>query len=185
MTYDDILEQWRAAASSKSSYRPVRQQGNPQGSSLDLIRPTFTNAETRNEDMLIGALYYGTNETRTVIKNRQDEVNETLTSSVRQSIFQKLNSVIAEGKPSKAVQEGLNDTEMAELSRIITSPSVRDNRERLGTATIEQVCDDLEHKALVTQIDQMSNSDSPDFEVLFDLQAKLNALEEKIQVRKK
>lgn len=185
MTYDDILEQWRAEAAGKSSYRPVRQQGDMQGQGLDLMRPTFTNAETRNEDMIIGALYYGTNETRAVIKGRQDEVNGTLTSSVRQSIFQKLNRVIAEGKPPKAVQEGLSDTEMAELSRIITSPVVRDNRERLGTATIEQVCDDLAHKALVAQIDQMSNSDDLDFEALFDLQTALNELEERIQARKK
>lgn len=186
MTYDDILQQWRAEASAKLAGR--RQSANSADTAsrdmFDPLRPTFSNAESRNEDLIIGALYYGNNETRATIKGRQDDVDGTFTSSVRRSVFEKLNKVIAEGKPAKAVQDSLDDNEMRELSRIITSPAVRDNRDSLGIATIEQVCDDLEHQALVTQIDQVSNSDDLDFELLFDLQDKLNALDERIQARK-
>lgn len=185
MTYDDIIEQWRVDAANRVSRGGQRQQPqDPSPSAFDPMRPTFSNVETRDEDMIIGALYYGDNDARAVIKARQEEVDETLTSAVRKSVFRKLNQVIAEGKPAKAVQDGLDDAEMGELSRIITSPVVRDNRERLGASTVEQVCDDLAHKALVTQIDQVSNSEDLDFELLFELQEKLNSLEERIQARK-
>lgn len=186
MTYDDLLEEWRSAAANRVSRgNAARRRDGEAKQTVDRLRPTFANAETRDEDLIIGALYYGDNETRSVIKARQEEVDGTLTSPVRKAIFAKLNQVIAEGKPAKAVQEGLDDSEMGELSRIITSPAVRDNRERLGTATIERVCDDLSHKALVRQIDQVSNSEDLDFELLFDLQDRLNELEQRIQARKK
>ena len=187
MTYDDLLEQWRTAAAVKASPRNSR-SASPDGAArvalFDPLRPIFSNAESRHEDLIIGALYYGSNETRTAIKARQKDVDGTFTSSVRRSVFSKLNQVIAEGKQAKAVQEVLDDNEMRELSRIITSPAVRDNKATLGVATIEQVCDDLEHQTLVTQIDQASNSDDFDIELIFDLQDKLNALEERIKARK-
>lgn len=184
-TYDDLLARWRAEAANAAQGR--RQQHDPRDASamaMDPLRPTFSSSKSRDEDMLIGALYYDPNGARAAARRRRDDVMGAFTSPVRAEIFGKLERVIAEGRDPKGVQDELDDAGLRELSRIITSPAVRDRRDSIGEETVDMVCDELERKHLVGLIEEASNSADLDFDRIFELQDRLNEVEGRIAARK-
>lgn len=181
-TPDDLLMRWRSEAASNPAGRGRRGQAKQEPE--DRLRPVFSSSESRSEDLLIGALYYASDDARGVAKRRHDDVSEAFTSPVRQAVFEKLSQTIAEGKPPKSVQDRLSEPELAEFSRIVASPAIRDHKDQMGSETIEGVCDDIERAHLMKLMDEASNSPDLDFSVIFDLQDRLNEIDEKIASRK-
>lgn len=181
-TPDDLLLRWRSEAASSPAGRARREQARQEQE--DRLRPVFSSSESRNEDLLIGALYYASDDARGVAKRRHDDVSGAFTSPVRQAVFEKLARTIAEGKPPKSVQDRLTEQELAEFSRIVASPAIRDHKGQMGCETIEGVCDELEKEHVMKLMDEVGNSADFDVNAFFDLQDRLNAIEEKIAARK-
>ena len=174
-TYMDIISDWELAAHQVKSGASRRYDD--AGDKVPQDRGfVFESSSTRNEDLLIGTLYYNPS-VRGSIKNNIGIIDEAFTSPVRRSLFDKLNRVIADGKAPNDVQSVIDDNEANELSRIIMSKAIQERQSQLGESTVASLCNDIVRKHVKDELDSEMNKPDLNLDRIFELQEQLGKLQ--------
>lgn len=167
-TFENMEGEWRRQASI---------QGNryAQSAPIDIepaAAPVFTSAHTKEEDLLIGTLYYHP-ETRETIKQNIEDIKLVFTSPVREAIFDKLNEGLSKNLDVNAITADFSEDETKELARITMSGASEGD---LSDETIISICNDVTRKALENKIEMEANSPSPDLIKIISMKTKLASI---------
>lgn len=129
---------------------------------------------TGEEDLLIATLYFHP-EVRKTVRDNIADIDTVFTSSVRKSIFHKLDEGYGKGLNSKQTTDEMMDRdEVKELGRIVMNFDANEEAEReLSDDTIIEICQRLQKHAIENAIEMESQSANPDVMKIIDLKMKL------------
>ena len=166
-TFEKMEMQWRRSASidGMNRYDSPRQAAD--------VQPVFTSANSREEDLLISTLYHHP-ETREIIKQNISDLNKVFTSSVRESIFDKLNTGLSKNKDVESITASFSEEEIKELARITMGGGIE--ADNLSEDTINDICRTIQYKALEHKLEAAMDAPTPDLREIIKLKTQLAAL---------
>lgn len=176
-TAKQLEDDWKrraVTAAGAHGYSPkASQQTVVDTSQLGMIKSEMT----IEEDLLIATLYFHP-ECRLIIRQNINNLKQVFTSSVRYSIFEKIDAAYGQGRTAlQAQNEDMDANEIKELGRIIMHLNADDERAKeLSEDTIKDICKQMEKHALENEIEKESQAATPDVMKIIDMKMKLAAL---------